>query len=155
MVFHVSRLVFNGFSWLQVCFYGFSWFFGRFSWFFMVPGWFFIFHVGNTLKLYSGPTIQSWPCRPYAGFGLVSSKSQTLMCFCLSLWYSFPQLPQSLTLNCLFLSFGFNNFQNLCILKMGVWQAKHHLWLFKVCTPISKATISIHVHQFWQPPQPL
>ena len=38
---------------------------------FMVSGWFFIFHVENTLKLYSGPTIQSRPCRPKAGFGLV------------------------------------------------------------------------------------
>ena len=33
-----------------------------FLFFFMVPGWFFIFHVENTLKLYSGPTIQSRPC---------------------------------------------------------------------------------------------
>ena len=50
------------------------WFFmvpGRFLWFFMVPGWFFIFHVENTLKLYSAPTIRSRPCRPLAGFGLV------------------------------------------------------------------------------------
>ena len=39
----------------------------------MVPGWFFIVHVVNTLKLYSGPTIQSRPCRPKAGFGLVYS----------------------------------------------------------------------------------
>ena len=38
---------------------------------FMVPGWFFIFHVENILKLCFGPTIQSRPCRPKAGFGLV------------------------------------------------------------------------------------
>ena len=76
------------FSWFQVGFHGFSWFqvglswfqfgfhgfsrfqvgffmiLGRFSWIFIVPGWFFISHVENTLKLYSGPTIQSRPCRP-------------------------------------------------------------------------------------------
>ena len=40
MVFHVSRLVFHGFSWLQV---GFSWFFSK-----MYPP-----------KLYPGPMIQS------------------------------------------------------------------------------------------------
>ena len=40
-----SRLVFHGFSWFQV---GFS-----------------------VCVLYSGPTIQSRPCRPKAGFGLV------------------------------------------------------------------------------------
>ena len=51
-------------------FYGSGWFFmvpGRFSWFFMVPGWFFIFHVENTLKLYSGPTIQSLLALPAVG----------------------------------------------------------------------------------------
>ena len=44
-------------------------------------GGFMVFHgfwlvsivllVENTTKLYPGPTIQSRPCRPYAGFGLV------------------------------------------------------------------------------------
>ena len=43
-----SRLVFHGFSWFQV---GFS-----------------------VCVLYSGPTIQSRPCRPKAGFGLVPIK---------------------------------------------------------------------------------
>ena len=28
----------------------------------MVPNWFFIFHIENTLKLYSGPTFQSRAC---------------------------------------------------------------------------------------------
>ena len=60
MVFHGSRLIF------KVP--------GRFSWFFRVPGWFFIFHAENTLKLYSGLTIQSWPYRPSVGFGLVLVK---------------------------------------------------------------------------------
>merc|ERR1712004_687743 len=50
-----SKLVFHGFSWFQVGFYGFSW-----------------FQVGfSVCVLYSGPTIQSRPCRPKAGFGLV------------------------------------------------------------------------------------
>ena len=66
IVFHGSRLFFHGFSWFVMVFHGFSWFymvpgwfFHVFSWFFMVSGWFFIFHVESTLKLYSGPTIQS------------------------------------------------------------------------------------------------
>ena len=45
---------------------GFLWFFMVSGWLFMVPGWFSwcqvgfpFFHVESTLKLYSGPTIQS------------------------------------------------------------------------------------------------
>ena len=38
----------------------------------MIPGWFFIFHVENTLKLYSGLTTLK------AGFGIVSLKSSTV-----------------------------------------------------------------------------
>ena len=45
LVFHCSRSVFMVFR------------------VFMVPGWFFIFHVENTLKQYSCPTIQSRPCQ--------------------------------------------------------------------------------------------
>ena len=83
---------------------------GGFLWFFMVPDWFswfqvsvhcsrlvfmvfhgfrlvfFIFHIENTLKLYSGQTIKSRPCRPWAGFGLVSAKS----CFTLSVFRDIP-----------------------------------------------------------------
>ena len=57
---------------------GFSWVFMVAGWFFMVPGWFmipgwfFIFHVENTLKLYSGLTTLK------AGFGIVSLKSSTV-----------------------------------------------------------------------------
>ena len=43
MVFHGSRLVFRSSRSVFMVF--------------MVPCWFFIFHVENTLKLYSGPTI--------------------------------------------------------------------------------------------------
>ena len=57
----------GGFSWfvmVQGCFFmvpgGFLWFHVGFYGF-MVPGWFFIFHVEDTPKLCSGPTIQSRP----------------------------------------------------------------------------------------------
>ena len=62
MVFYGSRLVFYSSRSVFMVFMVPAWFFmvpGQFSWFFMVPGWFFIFHVENTLKLYSGPKIQS------------------------------------------------------------------------------------------------
>ena len=51
---------------------GFLWFFMVPGWVFMIPGWFFIFHVENTLKLYSGLTTLK------AGFGIVSLKSSTV-----------------------------------------------------------------------------
>ena len=79
LVFHVFRLVFIvfivpvffcGFHGARLVFHCSRSVFMVFR-VFMVPGWFFIFHVENTLKLYSGPTIQSRPCRPKAGFGLV------------------------------------------------------------------------------------
>ena len=65
--FHGSRLVFHGSSSVFMIFKVPGWFFmvpGRLSCFFIVPGWFFISHIENTLKLYSGPTIQSRPCWP-------------------------------------------------------------------------------------------
>ena len=49
----------------------FPWFFKVVSWFNIVFGWFPCFFKQNTTKLYPGPTIQSRPCRPLAGFGLV------------------------------------------------------------------------------------
>ena len=89
MVFQGGFMVFHGF-WLVsmvfqggfMVFHGFWLVLGWFSWFFMVPDWFFMvfngsrlvfhFHIENTLKLYSGLTIQSRLCRPWAGFGLVT-----------------------------------------------------------------------------------
>ena len=68
------------FSWFFMILVRFSWFFhgsklvshGAMSTFMVFDGSrFFIFHVENTLKLYSGPTIQSRPCWPWAGFALV------------------------------------------------------------------------------------
>ena len=64
LVSHGSRLVLMIFLWFQVVFLWFQLGFHVFSW----------FQVENTLKLYSGPTIQSRPCRPQAGFGLVYTK---------------------------------------------------------------------------------
>ena len=79
MVFHDSRLVFHGSRTVFVVFHGFRMVFHCFrSVFmdfhgsrsvFMVPGrfsWFQVgfFHIENTIKLYSGPAIQSRPCRP-------------------------------------------------------------------------------------------
>ena len=52
---------FCGFSWFQVGFHGFH-----------GSRLVFIVHVENTLKLYFGLNIQSRPCRPKAGFGLVN-----------------------------------------------------------------------------------
>ena len=48
-----------GFSWCRVSFHGFSWFQGGFHGFSWCQVGFCIFHVESTLKLYSGPTIQS------------------------------------------------------------------------------------------------
>ena len=65
-VFHGSRLVFHGSMSVSMVFRGSRLVFhGSRSIFmvFMVPGWFFIVLAENTLKLYSGPTIQSRPCR--------------------------------------------------------------------------------------------
>ena len=80
LVFHGSRLVSHG---SRLAFMVPGWFFmvlgrffmvpgGFFFMFFIVPGWFFMglgqffmvnmFHYKNTLKMYSGPTIQSKPC---------------------------------------------------------------------------------------------
>merc|ERR1711954_601977 len=96
MVFQGGFMVFHGFWLLSMVFHGFGWFpwfFKVVSWSFMVFGWcpwFFqggfmisqglwlvsmVLLVENTTKLYPGPTIQSRPCRPQAGFGLVTTKS--------------------------------------------------------------------------------
>ena len=66
---------FHVFSRFLISFHGFSrWF----QWFFMVFHGFWlvsiVFLVENTTKLYPGPTIQSRPCRPQAGFGPVVLK---------------------------------------------------------------------------------
>ena len=53
IVFQGGFKVFHGFWLVSMVFHGF-W---LVSMVFMVPCWFFIFHVENTLKLYSGPTI--------------------------------------------------------------------------------------------------
>ena len=67
MVHYGSRLIFYGSRWVFMVFHG-----SRFV--------FFIFHIENPLKLYSGPTIQSRPCQPWAGFGLVLQKFDLLLC---------------------------------------------------------------------------
>ena len=68
-------MVFHGFWLVSMVFHGF--------WlvFMIFQGGFMIYHdfwlvsivllVENTTKLCTGPTIQSRPCRPQAGFGLV------------------------------------------------------------------------------------
>ena len=76
--FHGFSRWFHGFSWVLVGFHGFSWFLVGFHGF---QGGFMVYHgfwlvpmvllVENTTKQYPGPTIQSRPCRPQAGFGLV------------------------------------------------------------------------------------
>ena len=71
MVFHGYRLVFM----MQ----------GRLSWFFMVPGWFFMDHVENTLKLHSGPMIQSRPCLKWFTDSQIIAKC-----------YSFPNMYEML-----------------------------------------------------------
>ena len=88
MVFHCSKLVFYGSRSVFMVFHGSRSAFMVFHsprldfhssrsvfMVFMVLGWFFIFHIENTLKLYSGLMIQSRPCRPNAGFGLVQLKA--------------------------------------------------------------------------------
>ena len=60
--FHSSKLVFMVFHGARsnfIVFHGFRLVVYGFRAVFMVPGRFFIFHVENTLKLYSGPKIQS------------------------------------------------------------------------------------------------
>ena len=85
IIFHDFLLVSMGFSWW---FHGFSWWFHGgfmvFGWFSCFSLWFHGFHgfwlvsmvwlVETTTKLYPGPMIQSRPCRPKAGFGLVIKK---------------------------------------------------------------------------------
>ena len=82
MVFQVGFMVFHGFWLVSMVFQGGFMVFHGFCWVFMVfQGGFMVFHgfwlvsivllVENTTKLYPGPTIQSMPCRPEAGFGLV------------------------------------------------------------------------------------
>ena len=71
-------LVFSWFWLVSMVFQGGFMVFGWFPWFFKVVSWFFmvsmVLVVENTTKLYPGPTIQSRPCRPWAGFGLVLEK---------------------------------------------------------------------------------
>ena len=85
MVFGWFPWFFKVVLWFLVGFHGFSGWFHCFSWFFIgfhgFEGGFMVFYglwlvsmvllVENTTKLYPGPTIQSRPRRPKAGFGLV------------------------------------------------------------------------------------
>ena len=71
MVFHDSTLSFHGSRSVFMVFHGSRLVLHGSRWVFMVPGWYCIFYIENTLKLNSGPTIKSRPCRPWAGFGLV------------------------------------------------------------------------------------
>ena len=82
MVFQGGFMVFHGFWLVSMVFQGgFMDFHGFWLVSMVFQGGFVVFHgfwfvsmvllVENTTKLYPGPTIQSRPCQPLAGFGLV------------------------------------------------------------------------------------
>ena len=65
MVFHCSRLGFHCAMSVLIVFHGSRLVFHGSRSVFMVLGFFLHFHDENTLKLYSGPTIQSRLCWPF------------------------------------------------------------------------------------------